>query len=476
MDCFARRLQSELTMVYFSEPQKGASSSSRSSTPAKAGRNVSTPSTGSASTPTGRGRGRGKKTPASTVSSPVKSKAAPSSPASTPKGRGRGRPSKSKQVAPSASPEVPAEATSKKPRMTKKKKDQLAAEQEKKLAERKKILGEWDEEEDGEAEAAEKKKIKENLGEGESDHSEAESDQEAYFQDDNIQGNTYMDEDDEEEFFEDEKDKAKKDAAIVKEKAKEEEAKEDKKSETSKPDIDIAKILEETKVPELPEDLGNIEAVIRSKKSVKFSPQVAKEIAITKLALVQPSSNMAGPMDVEDEFLEDEAPAENLRPVSKTILKKLPSRSPPLPPPEAPSSTEPEEVTSTASEDMEVTSTEASEVVSSSAEAPVTSTSTEDKSTSEAAANLLALGQTPALAAEAGKEAAANNETYLLVVDEANQLDQLNSQTFYIDSNSLANGDLSNMVLTTGPPAASEAASSNGHQAEEPQMAEVAHS
>ena len=54
-----------------------------------------------------------------------------------------------------------------------------------------------------------------------------------------------------------------------------------------------------------------------------------------------------------------------------------------------------------------------------------------------------------------------DGNTYLLVVDENSQLDQLNSQTFYIDSNSLANGDLTNMVLTTesGQPIAS----SNGH-------------
>ena len=37
-----------------------------------------------------------------------------------------------------------------------------------------------------------------------------------------------------------------------------------------------------------------------------------------------------------------------------------------------------------------------------------------------------------------------DGSTYLLVVDESNQFsgDQLNSQTFYIDSNSLANGGL----------------------------------
>ena len=69
----------------------------------------------------------------------------------------------------------------KKPRVSKKKKDQMAKEQEKKLAERKKILGEWDEEEDGEQELEEKRKIKENIGD-DSELSDVESDQEAYFQ------------------------------------------------------------------------------------------------------------------------------------------------------------------------------------------------------------------------------------------------------------------------------------------------------
>ena len=57
----------------------------------------------------------------------------------------------------------------------------MAKEQKKKLEERKKILGEWDEEEDGEAEAEEKKKIK-DLTMNNSDGSDIESEQEAYFQ------------------------------------------------------------------------------------------------------------------------------------------------------------------------------------------------------------------------------------------------------------------------------------------------------
>jgi len=133
------------------------------------------------------------------------------------------------------------------------------------------------------------------------------------------------------------------------------------------------------------------------------------------------------------------------------------SRSPP-PPPISASDDEDEEET------QEVTSTGETEMTPESnlddaAEAPATTKSTkvadhvpevmvsEDKSTSEAAATMLELGG----AAAASEEAAIGKDgnTYLLVVDESNQLgDQLNSQTFYIDSNSLANGDLSHMVLT----------------------------
>ena len=62
---------------------------------------------------------------------------------------------------------------------------------------------------------------------------------------------------------------------------------------------DVAKLLEETKVPELP-DLDTLSA--GPKKSVSFSAQVAKEFAITKMALVQPKSNMAGMYENESLF------------------------------------------------------------------------------------------------------------------------------------------------------------------------------
>ena len=83
----------------------------------------------------------------------------------------------------------------------------------------------------------------------------------------------------------------------------------------------VAKILEETKVPELPSaDLIDGIAGI-GKKSVKFSSQISKDIAITKMALVQPKSNMAGPMEVDDEFAEAEEPE------TKSLARKILKRS-----------------------------------------------------------------------------------------------------------------------------------------------------
>lgn len=183
----------------------------------------------------------------------------------------------------------------------------------------------------------------------------------------------------------------------------------------------VAKILEETKVPELPADLAT-PSPVASKKSVKFSEQVAKEFSMTKFALVQPKSNMAGPMEVEDEFAEAEEDFAPKSSSAKTILKR--AKSPPPPPVSA----EPEVSSST---EEEMPSSTQNETVTSSTE-------------SEAAETMLELGTS-------GQKS--DKDTYLLVVDESNQIEDLNSQTFYIDSNSLANGDLSNMVLTTEQPA-----------------------
>ena len=185
------------------------------------------------------------------------------------------------------------------------------------------FAGEWDEEEDNEAEVEEKKSLKEKLGDdADSDASEVEADQEAHFQDDNI--NNYHGDESDEELFEDE-DLTKKIEESKKNEASEETSSDEKKDDSTAKNkngtsekvasepaaIDIDKVLEETKVPDLP-DLDNLNAPSvpttttpsSAKKSVKFSAQEAKVFAMTKMALVQPKSNLAGPMEVEDEFAE----------------------------------------------------------------------------------------------------------------------------------------------------------------------------
>ena len=99
-----------------------------------------------------------------------------------------------------------------------------------------------------------------------------------FFQDDNIQGNIY-DDDDDEELFVDDKDKAKEEEEVSKTDDKKDNENENNVEDTTTEDNtttkdnsnndDISKLLEETKVPELP-DINSV------KKSVKFPEIVAK--------------------------------------------------------------------------------------------------------------------------------------------------------------------------------------------------------
>lgn len=452
-----------------SEPAKSALPASAARSSPTASKSPATPS----SRGRGRGRGRGSSTATPSRATPTTKVSSTDTPKSargrgagtTPKsargrGAGRGRPPKEKPSVEASTTVTPVKE--KKPRVSKKKKEQLEKEEkEKKIEERKKILGEWDEEEDNEAEVEEKKKVKETLGE-DSDQSDMESDQEAYFQDDNI--NNYHEDDSDEELFQDDNNVSKIIENLEKEE-EEEDLEKEKENENGKdeevvepepekntngtstePSIDVAKLLEETKVPDLP-DLDTLSA--GPKKSVSFSAQVAKEFAITKMALVQPKSNMAGPMDVEDEFGEIEDDHAWTPKSSKTILKKKRMSSPPPPPKEVSSTSETtSDVTST-----EVISNEAEPSLASQipVEAPVSSSeamvsSSEDTSTSEAAATMLALGQ------QAGNT---EENTYYMVMEEG-QLNQLNSsQTYYIDESHLSNGGnvggYSKMVLAENP-------------------------
>ena len=114
-------------------------------------------------------------------------------------------------------------------------------------------------------------------------------------------------------------------AAVEKQKEAEEKSRENAEDKAALESV--AKILEETKVPELnlpelpeiPGAVGSSKKV--SGKSVQFSAQISKEFAITKMALVQPKSNMAGPMDVDDEFEFDDEPELKI-PTARKILKR----------------------------------------------------------------------------------------------------------------------------------------------------------
>ena len=257
---------------------------------------------------------------------------------------------------------------------------------------------------------------------------------------------------------------------------------------------------------------------------------------MTKMALVQPKSNMAGPMEVEDEFMDMEEEPVKAPTSAKTILKRK-SGSPPPPPRTASPESEPEEaelsetVTSTSAEDehvsssveeateamdttegthteaasiepasTEATSTEAASTEAASIEAatteateseavneatteasstessePVVTTeaaearsevnegTTEASSTDAAEAMLALQQQNPTPASTASKD----GETFMLVMDESMNPNQLDQQTFYIDSNSLANGDLSNMVLHPTEAQQPQAQATNGHHQEE---------
>ena len=78
----------------------------------------------------------------------------------------------------------------------------------------------------------------------------------------------------------------------------------DKKQVEEDPyELDIAKVLEETKVPVLPSALGGFrQSGKKARKGVSFSDKLTKEITLKTMAVVQPESNLDHPMEVDDEF------------------------------------------------------------------------------------------------------------------------------------------------------------------------------
>merc|ERR1712038_1228645 len=89
--------------------------------------------------------------------------------------------------------------------------------------------------------------------------------------------------------------------------------------------LDIDKMLEETAVPTISLDAASKNSPKKPKRGVKFSEELSKDIAIKKIQLVQTASNLADPMDVDDEFAFSEEPE---LAVAKPILKR-PNRPPP---------------------------------------------------------------------------------------------------------------------------------------------------
>lgn len=391
----------------------------------------------------GRATPQAKKEPKATPTpTPRARQAKKETPKETPK-----KAKKDKEEEPSvATPSTtPATTPTSKKRLTKKQKEELAKEKERKEQERKKILGDWSEEEEEE----EKKQMRDIMG----PYVDSSDEENEVLGDDNVHNNDYEGEDEieaeerkereeeekkknlanrtveeekkkreearkreeeqrrkEEEELEEAKRKAK-EAEEARRKAEEEEKKkqelekvkeaEREKAKADEYDFDIGKALEETAVPELPDILSkkkNGSPVIKSpspqKRKVSFG--AAKEFTNTKLTLVQAESNLDDPMMVDDEFDEfasfsDAAAAASAKP----ILKK-----PEVPMPAA---------------------------VAVPAAVPV-------------AANLKPEG-------ENGNEAGQQQETYLILVDDGSgAVDNLNSQTLYIDPSQLENG---NMVLMT---------------------------
>ena len=233
---------------------------------------------------------------------------------------------------PKPSPGIsPLKTSTKRKRMTKQEK----LEKEKKAEERSKIFDDWSEEEE-EAEAEEKKQIKDIIKQKGGDSSDSGSEDErepAFLDDDNIHGY----DDDDEEILPPEPLNSKSSAPQVSnDKVSETSELKDKlnvnkaldeKSQNDVQDklLDIDKMLEATEVPKIKIDASSNNSPKRPKRGVKFSTELSKDIAIKKIQLVQTPSNLADPMEVDDEFAFSEEPE---LAVAKPILKR-PNRPPP---------------------------------------------------------------------------------------------------------------------------------------------------
>ena len=414
----------------------------------------------------------------------------------------------------------PMKGTPKRKRMTKQEK----LEKEKKAEERSKIFDDWSEEEDEELE--EIKQIKELIKNKIGDESDSGSDDDrdpAFLDDDNIHGY----DDDDEEVLPPEPIQSKKSIGTESniKTAGNTELKEgvkktpDKQKKSLKDDstLDIDKMLEETEVPKISIDAASNNSPKKPKRGVKFSSEISKDIAIKKIQLVQTSSNLADPMDVDDEFAFSEEPE---LAVAKPILKR-PNRPPPkiIQEPvnadeddyrldsEQHSSIQKDSTTqnisskpidvkestiskaSVTTEKANVISTKYETNQNSNANSCISSTTTScdaysspqqtnnTHGSNKDGATLQQASQGQQMSASSndnegavagsGQGNSEQEETYMILVDDNSDhvIDSLNSQLLYLDSNSLANG---NVVLMTQDSVNAATLQGNGH----PQTAE----
>ena len=414
----------------------------------------------------------------------------------------------------------PMKGTPKRKRMTKQEK----LEKEKKAEERSKIFDDWSEEEDEELE--EIKQIKELIKSKIGDESDSGSDDDrdpAFLDDDNIHGY----DDDDEEILPPEPVQSKKSIGTesniktsgnteLKEGVKKTPDKQ-KKSLKDDSTLDIDKMLEETEVPKISIDAASNNSPKKPKRGVKFSSEISKDIAIKKIQLVQTSSNLADPMDVDDEFAFSEEPE---LAVAKPILKR-PNRPPPkiIQEPvnadeddyrldsEQHSSIQKDSTTqnisskpidvkestiskaSVTTEKANVISTKYETNQNSNANSCISSTTTscdaysspqqtnnthgsnKDGATLQQASQeqqmIASSNENVGAVAGSGQGNSEQEETYMILVDDNSDhvIDSLNSQLLYLDSNSLANG---NVVLMTQDSVNAATLQGNGH----PQTAE----
>jgi len=249
---------------------------------------------------------------------------------------------------------------------------------------------------------------------------------------------------------------------------------EDKAKDDQMLSEDIGKLLEETKVPELPPEIAATKPVASAKKSIKFSETLTKKLQQKKIQLVQAESNLENPEDVDDEFAESNVDLSQVPTAVRPILKH-PNQSDTKPDQakeDGPSQVQKAELDKAAAEEK----SKEESVVSSLLALQAGVTNEEPPAAAVAAPQAVTqvvtqavVGQevygsvalqqhtqpapsvvSPSVAAAPAPQAAVGataaptsehqEETYILLVDENSQVDS--SQVLYLDPNSLANGNV----------------------------------